>query len=535
MGSRCLEGVVLLPVELERLRDETAGAISSHFAESERVAILRFASGLDPRLTVDVSSRQPEFARYIQLHRMTGRVLSGLANEPSLTEAASVLSRRHDEFVRQYDEKMVVLARFVERYCSGMTVVLLKGPYAYFRSGDRSRIRRSSDIDLLVSAPNTLLARLDADGIPRKETIGPYIQHEFTDVTFEGVMFDLHRYVPVWNIGRGLRYSSSVKRFTGTRALLLDDRTDVGAVDVDHIHSMGLVLPLPGGQQVTVPDPALHALLMIHAAFRDAAEYFWSRNHKPPVRLIELCEMADTLSDRDFSIETFKDLAADLSSAEVLGWAGALLSTWLNDTRLLAWTAELWPRESVQQTARKRLGGAAWIALPRRPTEELIEAPSTAEMIFAMGDVAGPVTLPVEINLTDRSVGLAVVGLTSVEGLSLGAAIAGGFLELHVPVPYCIGDQEPYRLHLEFNNEVVELLGEVGRDDLILAGWTLIGFECFSRAEATRNKAVLYLDASTLPWRAGAMNVVASITSVQLPRDAERGWVAGIRLAQPQG
>jgi hypothetical protein len=286
------------------------------------VAVLLWAAGGNVPLSALTGHDEDVSAQAVLRHRLAARLLARVAREgASWTTPAFIasLSEQQEQVAKALHVRVAELERLSSIVCE-LRPALLKGPTAYFITGDERCIRFSNDIDLLTDKPGELTTRLLDSGYRHSDD---YCRlHEYSSLYRDGVNIDVHRYFPVIEGPRSVKSYLDLKSSDGiSRALKAANEREL-TYDMFRSDSF----PVQRAPGILRAGPTVGSLVACTHMFR---EYHDAAALLPyaTVRLGELCEYIQMRQHVDFNEALFDDLVSRTGSGYSLEFAAYLTNS----------------------------------------------------------------------------------------------------------------------------------------------------------------------------------------------------------------
>lgn len=264
-------------------------------------------------------------------HRLVGRFLAVYAERSANLPLPLLedLRKEHSAAWEKFQEDLDALGKLLnDDRLSGVSFVLLKGHGSYFRHRRQQDIRETHDVDLIATNIEEVAFRLSAMADKSFSSISP---HEILNAHVIGLNIDLHRYYPVWSTtseagsvtGKGrdrFHHGELIVRKLGIASLVRDGQAPI----------------IKGKGCLYLPDPAASVLVHCAHCYRNViSRSSVSIRNIPPIRLIELLEIADDLQSPTFDEVRFIKLVEETDAYVSVAWTARSMLTMLGDSSLM--------------------------------------------------------------------------------------------------------------------------------------------------------------------------------------------------------
>ncbi|MBY5370564.1 hypothetical protein [Rhizobium leguminosarum] len=497
--------------------------VMKRLGETEAAAILRTSLAEPEFLHTITEDEAPFIVSLLEDHRIVGRVLGAISDVDS--PVRSRLERLYNSYLGEIERRRDVLSEFFDKFCKGMEVIILKTYYSHLILEDPWSAEPNSDIDFMVSEPNTLAARLRTSGLSKKSANWPDPCHEMEVVDFREVRMELHRYIPLWS---ALRSHGPCVDLARRRA---DAKTRPNGFGFDDLKGDAVNVQLLHARQVMFSDAAKHILIIMSSRYRDTCLYPHARLYKAAIRLSEMIEVKSVLDRVSGAADALRQLIQEHHIEDMARWFGSTMSYWIGDDRILQLVGG--PSEG---TVPKLLAGQAWIDLPTDPAKEPISHPTTSSVldVLQVGKERELLKAGEDYRFLISAHGVALsVGFTGINDLSVGLMQQNGRLKLSLPIAGDISVHQEFRAYVEINSTFIELFGVRSFNDLKLRKWYYTWDKGENNTYSMDDSSVL-IDLDLRPFLeegSTELDFVLAVGVPQYPRDTDRGWIWGVRCA----
>ena len=376
-----------VPLASETFNDKIYGFVAKDtLRREEKLALLLFAAGRLPEVPECFSTAPAQATSFLRRHRVLGRALKRVQETGTKPDAQALThAQRANEHVKDlFDKREQILARFVQSFCSGIDVVHMKGQSAYYRSGDPAHIRDSNDMDLCLSQPTVLRERLrQSPGLLEHSTNSRLPAHEFLNISFEDLDFDLHKYIPVW------RRTAPDLVAAPSPACHIPYSTSEARITIDDVMLAPQTITV-GGQTMASPSVTLAAVISLVSVHRDFIMHCASHTRsRSPLRMSDVLELRDMLDHPAFNASAFAEAVRFYEVYDQLGWFGRLHETFLGDLRLLTTWRALTGETARPETVHRIVAHGFWMPFDQDPERDLVDRPGIQRAAAAIGQVAG--------------------------------------------------------------------------------------------------------------------------------------------------
>ncbi len=274
-------------------------------------------------------------------HRVIGRILDRLLAKGESGEAFPLyqeLASQQCQIIgqqRQIEAAVLRLLSQMSEITKEFTIV--KGLSIYYATQNPFLIYSSGDRDILIRYPSLALDLLHRPGIGDYK---PPVQHEEVNILFEGCFyFDFHKHFPVWlRVGS---YHSVQTNWNLGLEIKHQGNIIIKEIDYDDIRAHSLPQIISGEINIRYPRPAAAAFVQIVHFYRDLIRIFIpSLRRRPRVRLQELLDIRDLVSDRNFDVEYFKYLTEKYEARQQVHICASYIWAFFQDSVLLDVLAE---------------------------------------------------------------------------------------------------------------------------------------------------------------------------------------------------
>jgi Uncharacterised nucleotidyltransferase len=285
------------------------------------IAVLLWAVGANVPEYALTGHDEDVGAQAVLRHRLTARLLARAVEDGATWAAPSFiasLTRQQEQIEEGLHARLTELER-LSQLVGDLRPALLKGPTAYFITGDERCIRFSNDIDLLTDRPDELTARLLNAGYRQSDD---YCRpHEYSSLYRNNINIDVHRYFPVIESPQGRHDCLALKSSNDISADLKAANERQLTYDM-FLRDSFSIRSAPG---ILRAGPTVGSLIACTHMFR---EYHDTHALLPyaTIRLGELCEYLQMRQHAHFNPGLFDDLASSTGSAYSLEFIAYLES-----------------------------------------------------------------------------------------------------------------------------------------------------------------------------------------------------------------
>lgn len=318
---------------LKSLITQTGGRCVTSAADAEHpyepnIAVLLWAAGANVPESALVGHDGDVSAQAVLRHRLTARLLARVAEDDATWAAPSFiasLARQQEQIAEGLQARLAELER-LSRLVGDLRPALLKGPTAYFITGDERCIRFSNDLDLLSDRPGELTARLLEAGYRQSDD---YCRpHEYSSLYRNNLNIDVHRYFPVIESPQCPHDYLELRSSNGISAGLKAANERQLTYDMFLRDSF----PIGSAPGILHAGPTVGSLVACTHMLR---EYHDTHALLPyaTIRLGELCEYLQMRQHAHFDPDLFDDLASSTGSIYSLEFIAYLESLVFGTTR----------------------------------------------------------------------------------------------------------------------------------------------------------------------------------------------------------
>lgn len=481
-------------------------------SDSAALNVLRFAASIDINIRSSVLEEPAKTAEFARRHRIVGRLLGRFRGTdiPGSAALHEALTELHAEIQSNFDDQMAALGRFVAKFCAGMGVVLLKNQAGYFLTGDATTLRGSGDLDICVTAPNTLCERLGSVvTVTRADARLP--PHEFANVVFDEVVFDCHNYMPMWSPTSGI---GAPDDFVGMQEDALTAR--------DIMPTARTLENLAPG--VFIPSTALSAVISIAAAYIDFVIHCAAHVRRlPGVRASDLLEVAALVRADAFNHREFEAAIERFQLHEALDWFASCLSEVFEDRILHKFGARA-PAQSV----RRLVAASCLFPFPHDPVRDLTRRPTSSDIILGCAPISYDLATATVLSIPIGQQSGAVIASrkTSVDALSLEFQWSDETVAIRLPLSSSVNSTA--RIYLEIDGEML-MWDNVGQlDTFSIFAATRPARRAFIDLEADKHFATIRYRRQ--PDQGGSHRFVVGASVPELPWSAYAGWLTAFEV-----
>jgi hypothetical protein len=219
-------------------------------------------------------------------------------------------------------------------------IIPIKGLSLHALTGETDNIRISGDIDVFAEDPEGVWAAMTSLGYATEE------KHDegshFAVMNRGGVQFEIHRSFPVWAYPPGL--AAADMQPESHPGVWRQPFSDIRETSTQYRDIAAEVCPgvAPQTQGLTVPNPAMAALLLCVHAFRHYVE--GHALDSPIVRLGELADIHDLMRHPQFDYGRFQSLVSLFSAHDAVRFVQYLSHLYLEaEASKDLWNAEMTP------------------------------------------------------------------------------------------------------------------------------------------------------------------------------------------------
>lgn len=517
-----------LPLASETFNDRIYGVVPQDtLSRQDKLALLLFAAGQRPEVPVCFSSSPAQATSLLRRHRVLGRALKRIEETGSTPEAdAQAQAQAANEHVRElFHKREQTLARFVASFCSGIDVVHMKGQSAYYRSGDPAHIRDSNDMDLCLSQPTVLRERLrQVPGLFEHSTNGRLPAHEFLNITFEDLDFDLHKYIPVW------RRTSPNLVAAPSRACDIPFATSEARITIDDVLLAPHLITV-GGQSLVSPNVTLAAVISLVSVHRDFIMHCASHTRaRSPLRMSDVLELRDMLDHPQFDAGAFAEAVRFHQVFDQLGWFGRLHETFLGDLRLLTMWREFTGNSERPETVHRLVAHGFWMNFDQDPERDLVARPVTADLTVH--------NQPIPVMLADGATAALEAddpanggnGVWSVGGMALdGRDLRVSRTDRRIDISFYVGADitDACSVYFECDGEMLQWDNTQNSSEMArFASTPLARASLVSFGYSDGRFEVSYRP----PGDEDFVEIVVAVGIPQLPWSVYAGWIAALRI-----
>ena len=502
------------------------GFVSTETLSGEdKLALLRFAAGQLLEVPAVFSTQPEQATSLLRRHRVLGRALKRIADMGAMPKAEALehaqTTNAHVQSLFRAREQ--VLVRFVQSFCDGLDVVHVKGQSAYYRSGDPSHIRDSGDMDLCVNQPTVLRERLrNSPGLLEHSTNSRLPAHEFLNITFEELDFDLHKYIPVW------RRTSPNLSLAPRRARDIPFVTSEARITIDDV----MIAPASitaGEMSLAAPNVTLAALICAVSVHRDFIMHCASHTRsRSPLRMSDVLELRDMLDHPQFDAKAFADAVRFYGVFDQLGWFGRLHERFLGDLRLLTIWRDLTGGAERPSIVHRIVAHGFWMPFDQDPERDLVSRPATGDLVIHNEPIAltlaDGATVTVDVN-TASDQGAWSVGGMALDGRDLRLSRRGRLLDVSFAVGADITDA--CTVYFECDGEMMQWDNTQNLADMSRFASTPIARTSMQQFDFTDGRCTL---SYVVEGDATSTHLVMAAGIPQLPWSVYAGWIAALRI-----
>lgn len=481
------------------------------------IDLVKFAIGASDKLP-GLASEDPELAyRVIAKHRIIGRALAKVSDLPDCSSLQVRLTKRSSEIFERHHAAENAFASFIDTFCKGLDVALLKGQTHHYLTGHDQTLRYASDVDLCVSNSTVLRNRVLSAGAARNAVNARFPAHEYASAEHDGFHFDLHKFLPSW------RRDIVDRPWTSQPDLVVADRTIEDRILIENIIATGRPITR-GGSTFWIASPALATFITIAASYRDFIMHAASHlEDRPAIRISDLCEVRDAMDLADFDWEEFDFILRRFSNPDQMAWFGQLLEFWTGDRRVLDQT----DASAAGSTSFKRIvAGAFWCAFPANPVRDAMRTIETTQLLRHNPSVALTLADGQEVATPMNTAGgFRTVGAAELDGRPIVFKRDAGQLEVELEIGAEVTDLTT--IYFEINGEMAQWDNVVSKEQFELFAHTDAAVERNVWCKVNGHAVRLGIDLDASP----VLDVALSVSLPQMPWSGYAGWLGLFRIA----
>ncbi|WP_342552227.1 nucleotidyltransferase family protein [Paenibacillus sp. FSL R7-0652] len=189
-------------------------------------------------------------------------------------------------------------------------IVVVKGFSNYHAAEGRVLLRETSDLDILTYDPVKLRDDLLTAGFVEKKT---ETDHELSELEKDGILVDIHKFVPVASYPAGIEEISVDNHWTTAEGMFFSGEIIYSDIAAHSIEIMDKVL---------VPNVNMSLLISCASMFRD---YITSLEDVPHFKLINLLEIYLLMQEPTFDRAAFMQLVRKYQAEQSIEFTNKLL------------------------------------------------------------------------------------------------------------------------------------------------------------------------------------------------------------------
>ena len=334
--------------------------------------VLKWAAGAAAELSANSTVNESELLYLLGHHRLAGRFADRVRRERPAWCSRQLMIRawqRHAQAKTQLTSQLQAVREVLAKLgANSAPLVLLKGASAYALTGDERTIHFSSDLDVLYDdlerLRDALLELGYRPGPSQPEVLGDY---EFGQLYRGNVIFELHRYFPVWSYPAGVAEADLIPaHHPGVWRQNFGEHThcEIGYREVCE-YSHGDALPQLGAARLASPE-----LCALISCAHIVKNFMSSPAYTPfPFFLGELADVFDLTQLADFDAETLRALTDKFHGHDAVQFCANLMQAYFGSNPLAAASSRDWPHPD---SFPRSLSLGCWASLYRDADELLL-------------------------------------------------------------------------------------------------------------------------------------------------------------------
>ncbi|TCC09274.1 hypothetical protein E0L21_10700 [Kosakonia quasisacchari] len=267
-------------------------------------------------------------------HRIVGYILFHGDNFPLATIKESDLSwlrTAYDEVQHNFYHIIGALQSLSQSMASENVVMfLLKGFSLYLANPKEERLRWCHDVDLISTNSEKLKNKLITLSSAHTHDVSP---HELLTAIAFDIEIDLHRHYPVWSTTPDAGVTKNDDKLLRMHH---HGKLEVCRLIVDDLLFYEQKIAYVNNLSIRLPDAAAAAIIHCAHCYRNAiSRSSVSIRHSPAVKVVELLEIREYLTDDNFNLQRFTQLVWKLKAVESIKFVARVMHSFLADSSLL--------------------------------------------------------------------------------------------------------------------------------------------------------------------------------------------------------